>query len=64
THVIKHFLLAFATLGVPKTIKTDNGSVYKSQELKRFLSEWGIEHTRGIPPNPPGQSIVETTHQT
>ena len=64
THVIKHFLLAFATLGVPKKTKTDNGPTYKSQELKKFLNEWGIEHTRGIPENPTGQSIVERTHQT
>ncbi|NXC88884.1 POK19 protein, partial [Cercotrichas coryphoeus] len=64
THAIKHFLLAFATLGVPKRVKTDNGPTYKSQQLKKFLSEWGIEHTTGIASNPTEQSIVERTHQT
>ncbi|NXF27448.1 POK19 protein, partial [Rhodinocichla rosea] len=64
-HTIKHFLLAFATLGVPKEIKTDNGPAYTSHKLKEFFSEWGIAHKTGIPANPTGQSIVERTpHQT
>ncbi|KAF4794823.1 endogenous retrovirus group K member 25 Pol protein-like protein [Turdus rufiventris] len=63
THVIKH-LFSFATLGIPKKIKTNNGPAYKSQELKRFLNERGIEHNKGIPENPTRQSIVERTHQT
>lgn len=63
-HTIKHFLLAFATLGVPKEIKTDNGPAYTSRKLKEFFSDWGIAHKTGIPVNPTGQSIVERTHQT
>ncbi|NXG81352.1 POK25 protein, partial [Stercorarius parasiticus] len=58
-HTIKHFLLAFATLGVPKEIKTDNGPAYTSNKLKEFFNEWGIVHKTGIPVNPTGQSIVE-----
>ncbi|NXB43965.1 POK19 protein, partial [Leucopsar rothschildi] len=64
THVIKHFLLEFATLGVPKKIKTDNGPAYNSHKFEEFLSEWGIEHIQTIPGNSTGQSIVERTHQT
>ncbi|NXV56867.1 POK11 protein, partial [Molothrus ater] len=63
-HTIKHFLLAFAALGVPKEIKTDNGPAYTSRKLKEFFNEWGIAHKTGIPVNPTGQSIVERTHQT
>ncbi|NWI80511.1 POK6 protein, partial [Dryoscopus gambensis] len=32
THTIKHFLLAFATLGVPEKLKTDNGPTYASRK--------------------------------
>ncbi|KFO60353.1 hypothetical protein N302_15399, partial [Corvus brachyrhynchos] len=62
--VIKHFLPAFSTLGVPKEVKTDNGPTYVSNKLQDFFSQWGIQHTTGIPHSPTGQSIVERTHQT
>lgn len=62
--VIKHFLLAFATLGVPAEIKTDNRSAYVSKNLHQFFDTWGIRHTTGIPYSPTGQSIAERTHQT
>jgi transposase InsO family protein len=32
-HVTQHLLAAFATLGIPKSIKTDNGPAYT---LKNF----------------------------
>ncbi|XP_017588157.1 PREDICTED: endogenous retrovirus group K member 19 Pol protein-like [Corvus brachyrhynchos] len=62
--IIKHFLLAFATLGVPSEIKTDNGPAYVSRRLQNFFSQWGIKHNTGIPYSPTGQSIVERAHQT
>lgn len=62
--VINHLMLAFATLGVPKQIKTDNGPAYVSTALQRFFQNWGITHKTGIPHSPTGQSIVERTHRT
>ncbi|XP_014108301.1 PREDICTED: endogenous retrovirus group K member 18 Pol protein-like [Pseudopodoces humilis] len=62
-HTIRHFLLAFATLGVPEQIKIDNGPGYTSHKLRDFFNEWGVKHTTGIPHSPTGQSIVERTHQ-
>ncbi|NXA79972.1 POK18 protein, partial [Thryothorus ludovicianus] len=62
-HTIKHFLLAFATLGAPKKIKTDNGPTCASRKLKDFFNQWGIKHKRGIPGNCTGQSIIERTYQ-
>ncbi|NXO89028.1 POK6 protein, partial [Certhia brachydactyla] len=59
-----HFLMAFASLGDPQKIKTDNGPVYVSKALKTFFQDWGIQHDTGIPYNPTGQSVVERTHQT
>ncbi|NXM61281.1 PO113 protein, partial [Illadopsis cleaveri] len=64
TFVKRHFYLAFASLGVPKQIKTDNGPAYTSKHLRSFFQDWGIQHTTGIPHSPTGQSVVERTHQT
>ncbi|OWK64025.1 Endogenous retrovirus group K member 8 Pol protein [Lonchura striata] len=60
---IKHLYMAFATLGVPKAIKTDNGPGFTSARFKQFLQQWGIAHTTGIPHNPTGQAIIERTHK-
>lgn len=60
----KHLLLAFATLGVPANIKTDNGPAYASKNFKAFCDTWGIGHSTGIPHSPTGQSVVERAHQT
>ncbi|NXM46204.1 POK8 protein, partial [Gymnorhina tibicen] len=61
---INHLILAFATLGIPKELKTDNGPAYSSKDFKTFRQQWGVEHTTGIPHSPTGQSIVERAHQT
>ncbi|KFW83114.1 hypothetical protein N305_09942, partial [Manacus vitellinus] len=57
--VKRHFLSAFARMGVPKQIKTDNGPSYVSADTKKFFEEWGGHHTTGVPHNPTGQGIVE-----
>lgn len=61
--VAKHLVQAFAVLGMPKEMKTDNGTAYTSQEFKRFCQQWGICHTTGIPRSPTRQAIVERAHQ-
>ncbi|RMC09698.1 hypothetical protein DUI87_13484 [Hirundo rustica rustica] len=55
---------AFASLGVPQEIKTDNGPTYIGKVLDKFLKRWGVHHTFGIPHSPTGQAIIERTHQT
>ncbi|KAK4819422.1 hypothetical protein QYF61_003709 [Mycteria americana] len=62
--VIRHWTAAFAALGVPSTIKTDNGPRYISQKTQRLLQLWGVVHVTGIPHSPQGQAIVECSHQT
>ncbi|XP_017675802.1 PREDICTED: endogenous retrovirus group K member 25 Pol protein-like [Lepidothrix coronata] len=62
--VIRHWLSCFAILGIPKTIKTDNGPAYCSEKIKTFLTDWGVLHSIGIPHSPTGQAIVERTHHT
>ncbi|TRZ05349.1 hypothetical protein HGM15179_021758, partial [Zosterops borbonicus] len=61
--VIKHLLQAFSFMGIPKTIKTDNGPGYTYREFCSFLQQWGVEPKTGIPHSPTGQAIVERTHQ-
>ncbi|TRZ07286.1 hypothetical protein HGM15179_019822 [Zosterops borbonicus] len=60
---IRHLIFAFSFLGIPKSIKTDNGPAYTSREFCNFLQQWGIEHKTGIPYSPTGQAVVERTHQ-
>lgn len=59
----QHWLSAFAALGLPKTIKTDNAPAYTNTACNTFLSDWGIEHKTEIPYNSMGQAIVERRHQ-
>ncbi|NWR22078.1 POK8 protein, partial [Emberiza fucata] len=61
---IQHWLTAMAWLGVPKQIKTDNGSNFISKTVQAFVSKWNIALVHGIPYNSTGQAIVERANQT
>ena len=63
-HVISHFLQVFSYMGLPKSVKTDNGPAYVSHGLAKFLSDWSISHSTGIPYNSQCQAIIEHTHYT
>ncbi|KFO62529.1 hypothetical protein N302_07226, partial [Corvus brachyrhynchos] len=60
--VRRHFASAFAVLGIPLQVKTDNGSAYTSRSVANFLALWGVTHVTGIPFAPRGQSIIERAH--
>ncbi|RMC11045.1 hypothetical protein DUI87_12237 [Hirundo rustica rustica] len=62
--VIAHWRQAFAVLGIPSAVKTDNGPAYASQQVRQFLQSWGVSHNFGIPHSPMGQAIVERNHGT
>uniref|UniRef100_A0A8V5HFM7 Uncharacterized protein n=1 Tax=Melopsittacus undulatus TaxID=13146 RepID=A0A8V5HFM7_MELUD len=61
--VKQHWLQAFAVLGVPEMIKTDNAPSYVGHWSEQFLKQWGVKHVTGIPYNTTGQGIVERRHQ-
>ncbi|NXC91906.1 POK8 protein, partial [Cercotrichas coryphoeus] len=61
---IQHWLTAMAWLGVPKQIKTDNGTNFTSKTVQAFVSKWNIALVHGIPYNSTGQAIVERMNQT
>ncbi|NXK43650.1 POK18 protein, partial [Piprites chloris] len=60
----RHFLTAFAHMGVPKEVKTDNGPCYVSNRTREFFDQWGIQHLTGIPHSSMGQAIIERAHRT
>jgi transposase InsO family protein len=62
-HALGHLLGAFATFGIPKSIKTDNSATYTSKKLQEFCKLWDISHNTGISYNPQGEAIVERQHQ-
>uniref|UniRef100_A0A8C0VR97 RNA-directed DNA polymerase n=1 Tax=Cyanistes caeruleus TaxID=156563 RepID=A0A8C0VR97_CYACU len=47
--VLAHWRQAFAALGVPSAVKTDNGPAYTSQKVRQFLQLWGMSYKFGIP---------------
>lgn len=47
----------------PKLL-SDNGLCYISSELKHWLDEHGMDHTRGKPYNPMTQGKVERWHRS
>lgn len=57
--VITHCLKCSSYMGIPKIIKTDNGSRYISKTFQQFCSQWNIKHKTGISYNPQGQGTVE-----
>ncbi|NXC45468.1 POK18 protein, partial [Penelope pileata] len=63
-HVEKHLHAFFTVMGVPRTIKTDNGPAYTATRFQRFCTQWGIRHVTGIPHSPTGQAMVECAHGT
>lgn len=62
--VRRHLTSCFAVMGVPETIKTDNGPAYTSGATKNFMDLWNIKHITGIPYSPTGQAIVERANGT
>ena len=62
--VKNHCLQAFACMGVPNQLKTDNGPAYTSRSFENFCADFHIIHKTGIPYNPQGQAIVERANLT
>ena len=63
-HVIHHLTVCFAIMGLPKTLKTDNGPAYTSQGFGHFCEKWGVQHITGVLNSPTGQAIVERANET
>ena len=42
--LVKIFARLFQDMGVPESLTTDGGTTYVSEQFKRFLSDYGIDH--------------------
>ncbi|NWR54196.1 POK10 protein, partial [Bucorvus abyssinicus] len=63
-HAIRHLRQAFVVLGVPQTLKTDNGPCFIAARMRDFLQVWGVSHITGIAHSSTGQALVECANQT
>ena len=49
----------FATYGVPRILKTDNGPPFNSENFERFAQETGFHHRRTTPEHPQSNGAIE-----
>ncbi|NXN31001.1 POK7 protein, partial [Nycticryphes semicollaris] len=63
-NIVQHLTAAFAALGVPRRIKTDNAPGYTAHQMARLFQVGGFSHVTGIPHSPTGQAIMEQAHGT
>ncbi|RMC19448.1 hypothetical protein DUI87_04059 [Hirundo rustica rustica] len=54
SNAVKHLIQAFSFLGIPKSIKTDNGPMYTSKQFRSFLQQWGAQNRHPLLPNRSG----------
>lgn len=54
----------FAIHGLPKTLVTDNGPTFTSQEFRQFITENGIQHVFSAPYHPSSNGLAERAVQT
>ena len=57
--VRKKLKKVFATHGVPKTVQSDNGPPFNSEDFKEFAAEMGFTHKKITPRHPKAQGQVE-----
>ena len=57
-------LQCFSVMGIPVSIKTDNGPAFTANAFRDFMHQWGICHLTGIPYDPQGQAVIERAHRT
>ena len=64
TSAINKLRLTFATHGLPRTIVSDNGTAFTSNEFQEFLLQNGIEHVHSAPYHPSSNGLAERAVQT
>ena len=57
--VIRTLERVFVSSDIPRVLVSDNGGTFKSQELKEFLENRGVEHRFTCPYNPRSNSLAE-----
>ena len=61
---IQKLMSMFATHGLPRTVVSNNGSVFTSSEFETFLQKNGVHHIRTAPYHPASNGLAEEAVQT
>lgn len=54
----------FSEFGPPKSIMSDNGTVFRSRMVKELLDDWEVNHVLTCAYRSQGNSVVERSHRT
>lgn len=63
-HTVIQLKSIFSRHGIPKTLRSDNGTNFSSSEFKEFTKSWGIEHITSSPTHAQSNGMVERCIQT
>ena len=64
TTVVSHTKNVFARFGIPKSVVSDNGPPFASQEYKLFSQQWDFIHHTSSPEYPQSNGFIERTIKT
>ena len=54
----------FSEFGPPKSLLSDNGTVYRSSEMRTLFEHWNVQHEFACAFRPQGNGISERNHRT
>ena len=57
--IVKKMKKMFSRLGIPETLRSDNGPQYIAQVFKEFSKEWNFKHVTSSPEYPKSNGFVE-----
>ena len=57
--IIKKMKKIFSRLGIPETLRSDNGLQYTAQVFKEFSKDWNFKHVASSPEYPKSNGFVE-----
>ena len=61
--IVKKMKKMFSRLGIPETLRSDNGPQYTAQVFKEFSKEWNFKHVTNSPEYPKLNGFVERHKQ-